>query len=80
MIENRLKYETKGGQVSQAHTYAQRLEYLRMAEECAYVLSHIAGMDGDEYRRDAWLKAGELYKRNQKLVTALAMGPTSGTG
>ncbi len=70
----RLHYETKGGHVSEADTFAQLLEHLRLAQEALSVLGHLRKANGDEVTGQGFIAAGELMKLNIKTVTSLAVG------
>lgn len=73
-MTNRLKYETKGGHVSEADTFAQLLEYLRMAEECCYTIGHLRKANDDPLTGQGWLAVGEMMKLTTRNVTKLATG------
>jgi predicted nucleotide-binding protein (sugar kinase/HSP70/actin superfamily) len=73
-MTNRLPYSTTGGQVSESDTFAQMLEYLRMAEECAYTIGHLRKANDDELTGQGWLAVGEMLKLTQHSVTKLATG------
>ena len=72
MTKNRLPYETRAGYLSEADTFSQLLEHLRMAEEACYTLGHLAKMQGDDLKGQGWLAIGEMYKLSQTNVTNLA--------
>ena len=76
-MTNRLPYETIGGNVSEADTFSQLMEYLRLAEEAAYLLGHLRKANDDSFQGDLWLKVGERFKQMQGLVTSLAQGKIS---
>jgi hypothetical protein len=73
-MANRLKYETKGGQISESDTFAQLLEYLRMAEEACYTLGHIRKANDDNLTGQGFLAVGEMFKLTQHNVIKLATG------
>lgn len=73
-MTNRLPYSTTGGQVSEADTFAQMLEYLRMAEEAAYTIGHLRKANDDELTGQGWLAIGEMLKMTQRNITKLATG------
>lgn len=72
----RLIYETKGGHVSEADTFAQLLEYLRLAEEACYVIGHLRKANDDSKGGvgQGFLAIGEMLKLTQINVTNLATG------
>lgn len=72
MTENRLRYETKGGHIDEAATYAQLLDYLRMAEECCYVIGHYRKAQDDKLTGQGWLAIGEMVKMMSTNITNLA--------
>ena len=73
MTDNRLHYETVGGNVSEAITYQQLTEHLRLAAEAAYTLGHIRKANDDELIGTGFLGIGQLLERMVGQVTALAM-------
>lgn len=73
-MTNRLPYSTTAGHVSEADTFAQMLEYLRMAEECAYTIGHLRKANDDELTGQGWLAIGEMLKLTQRNITKLATG------
>ena len=75
---NRLPYETKGGNVSEADTFAQLLEYLRMAQEAAYTLGHLRKANDDEVTGQGFIAVGEMFKPIIKNITTLATGKLGG--
>lgn len=80
-MKNRLNYETRAGQVSEADTYMQLLEYLRLAEEAAYLLGHLRKANDDEVTGQGWLAVGEMLKLTQRNVASLALNKSkSSTG
>lgn len=72
----RLTYETRAGVVSEADTFAQLLEHLRLAEEGAYMLGHLYKAQGDDMRGQGFLAIGEMFKLTQINVTKLATANT----
>lgn len=71
-MTNRLPYSTTAGLFSEADTFAQLLEYLRMAEEAAYAIGHYRQMQNDKLVGQGWLAVGEMLKMTQTNVTSLA--------
>lgn len=61
-MTNRLNYETIGGNVSESDTLAQLTEYLRLAEECCYVIGHLRKAQDDKLLGQGWLAIGEMIK------------------
>ena len=74
MTTNRLPYETRAGSISEADTFAQLMEHLRMAEEACYTLGHLAKMQSDDLKGQGWLAIGEMFKLSQINVTNIATG------
>lgn len=72
MTENRLKFETSGGYVSEAITFEQLLEHLRLAEEACYLLGHLRKENGDELIGQGWHAIAQMLALNIKTVTSLA--------
>jgi hypothetical protein len=72
MSKNRHTYETRGGTVSEADTFAQLLEHLRLAEEAAYVIGHLNKTCGQDLKGQGFLAIGEMLKLTQINVTNLA--------
>jgi hypothetical protein len=71
----RLPYETIGGNVSEDDTFQQLSEYLRLAEECCYTISHLAKANDDTVRGDGFLRAGQnLAKIRETLLTFATKG------
>jgi hypothetical protein len=72
MSRNRLPYETLAGNFSEADTFAQLLEYLRMAQEACYALGHYKKANDDDLIGQGFLAVGEMLKLTQDKVTTLA--------
>lgn len=71
-MTNRLPYETIGGNVSEADTFAQLMEYLRLAEEACYTIGHLRKANDDMITGQGFIMIGEQFKKAQSAVTALA--------
>ena len=71
-MTNRLPYETVGGVLSESDTFAQLLEYLRMAEEAAYTIGHLNKTCGQDLKGQGFLAIGEMLKLTQINITNLA--------
>jgi hypothetical protein len=69
MAKNRLPYSTTAGQISEADTFSQLLEYLRLAEEAAYMIGHLKKMNDEEVLGQGFLAVGEMLKMTQVNVT-----------
>lgn len=70
-----MSYETKGGLPSPGETLAKMTENLRHAQECAYMLSHLARAQGgrkESALADGWFSVGEMLKRMNHQVIELA--------
>jgi hypothetical protein len=76
-MTNRLPYETIAGNVSEAATFGQLLEYLRMAEEACYTIGHINKANDDLVRGEGFLKIGKLLAKMRENVTILATSKSS---
>jgi hypothetical protein len=68
----RLPYETRGGTISEADTYMQLIEHLRLAAEAAYTLGHYKKANDDELVGQGFLGVGQMLDRTCKVVTDLA--------
>ena len=73
-MTNRLPYETIGGNVSEADTFAQLVEYLRMAQEAAYTLGHLRKANDDELTGQGFIAIGEMFHKVRSQITKLATG------
>jgi hypothetical protein len=71
-MTNRLPYETIGGAVSEADTFAQLLEYLRLAEEACYTIGHLRKANDDNLSGQGFLAIGEMLKMTERNILALA--------
>ena len=71
-MTNRLPYETKAGSLSEGETFAQLIEYLRMAEEACYTLGHWFKAQDDFVKGQGFLAVGEMLKKTGHNVTILA--------
>lgn len=72
MTENRLKYETIGGNLSEQVTYGQLVEHLRLAAEASYALGHYKKANDDDMTGQGFLAIGQLLERAVIQVTNLA--------
>lgn len=63
---------------TQGEEYAKFIEYIRLAQESAYTLGHLAkSMSSNSKDRaigDGWISVGELLKRVNYQVAMLAQG------
>lgn len=67
------KYETVGGQASEAITYSRLIEHLKLASEAAYVLGHLRkANDADPIIGTGFLGIGQLLEKVCDQVTQLA--------
>ena len=71
-MTNRLPYDTIGGNVSEAGTFAQLTEYLRLAEECCYTIGHLNKANDDKVRGEGFLRFGKMLAKVNEQVTFLA--------
>lgn len=67
------KYETVGGQASEAVTYSRLIEHLRLAAECCYTLGHLRKANDDHLIGSGFLGIGQLLEKVCTNVTNLAM-------
>jgi hypothetical protein len=68
----RLDYETKAGNFSEAETYLQLIEHLRLGCEAAYAIGHYKKANDEELLGQGWLAIGQLLERTCTAVTNLA--------
>jgi len=68
----RLPYSTTGGQVTEADTFEQLSEYMRLAEECCYTIAHLARANDNTPRADGFLKAGQNLSRMRELLVTFS--------
>jgi len=73
----RLPYDTVAGGVSVAGTFAQLTEYLRLAEEACYTISHLSRANDDVLRADGFMASGQRLAKMRELVTLLATSKAS---
>lgn len=72
MVDNRLIYETSGGNLSEQGTYGQLIEHLRLAAEAAYVLGHYKKANDEDLIGSGFLGIGQLLEKTCTQVTLLA--------
>lgn len=68
------RYETVGGQASEAVTFSRLLEHLRLASEACLVLGHLRKFNDDELIGQGFLAISQMLDMTVKNVTELAMG------
>lgn len=68
------RYETVGGQASEAVTYSRLLEHLRLASEACMILGHLKKANDDELIGQGFLAIAQMLDLTVKNVTELAMG------
>lgn len=71
-MTKKLDYQTEAGQVSEAITFEQLIEHLRLAQEACYVLGHLRKANDDLLIGQGWLTVGEGLQRVINTVTSLA--------
>lgn len=59
-MTNRLSIPTIGGHASEADTFTQLLEHLRLAEEGAAVIGHLRKANGDDLTGQGWVAISEM--------------------
>lgn len=74
MSNNRLTYETIGGNLDESGTYLQLIEHLRKAAEAAYIMGHYKKENDDNLIGTGLLAIGQLLEKTVEQVTALAAG------
>jgi hypothetical protein len=72
MTENRLRYDTIGGHLSEAGTYAQLIEHLRLAQEASAMLGHYKKANDNELTGQGFLGISQLLEQVVIRVTKLA--------
>jgi hypothetical protein len=77
-MANRLTYETRAGHVSEADTFAKMIEYLRMAQECAYTIGHLRKANDEEVTGQGFIAVGEMLKLTQDSLLKLITKSTRG--
>lgn len=73
-MANRLPYETKAGVLSEAATFSQLTEHLRLGAEACYTLGHYIKANDDEVKGQGFLAIGQMLELIVKQVTTLATG------
>lgn len=68
----KLTYDTQAGNLSEAGTYSQLIEHLRLASEACFVLSHYYKANEHESRANGFLMVGQTLEKTVSLVTDLA--------
>ena len=68
----RLPYETKGGAFSEGETFAQLVEYLRLAAEAAYTIGHHNNSHNNTMRGDGFVQVGKMLEVIRNNVTKFA--------
>lgn len=76
MSKNRLDYETIGGSLSPEITFAQLVEYLRLAEEDARSLARARKIASDDSTAFQWLAIANNFAKTQALIATLTKGKT----
>lgn len=66
------RYETIGGQASEAITYSRLTEHLKLAAEAAMVLGHLRKANDDELIGTGFLGIAQLLEKTCMQVTELA--------
>lgn len=74
-MSSRHKLETLGGSVSEAITYEQITEHLRLAAEACYTLGHLRKANGDELVGQGFLAIGQMLEKNVDTINKLATSP-----
>ena len=70
-------YPTIAGLPERGVVYAQMMDHLREAQECAALLAHLHNTesnDRDKLIAKGWLLIAELFRRIQHQVTEMAKG------
>jgi hypothetical protein len=61
------------GVPTQGEAYSKLMEHLRLAQEEAATLAHLASANDDRKLAQGWLLVSENFKKMQHSVTTLAM-------
>lgn len=72
----RLPYETKGGTLSEADTFAQLLEYTRLAEEDMRSLARLRKIANDNITGNMWLQCAQRFTKIQQVISHLGNSKT----
>jgi hypothetical protein len=72
----RLDYETKAGHFSEAETFLQAIEHLRLAQEAIAAIGHHRKENGDTFRGNWILMLSEAIGKTVTTITNLASGGT----
>lgn len=59
---------------TQGETFSKLMEHLRLAQEDAAMLAHLANANDDRLKAMGWLAVSEQLKKAQHGVTQLATG------
>jgi hypothetical protein len=68
----RHRYETKGGAFSEGETFAQLIEYLRLAAEASYSIGHHNNSHNNTMRGDGFVQVGKMLEQVRMNVTRFA--------
>jgi len=68
----RLQYETAAGTLDEGATFAQLIEYLRLAQEAAATIGHYKKSQDDTLRGQGFLAIAEMLGMTCTKVTDLA--------
>jgi hypothetical protein len=71
-MTNRLPFETKAGEFSEAETILQLCEYLRLAAEAAYSLGHFRKANDDTLTGQMFLAYGQAFEKANEAVLRTA--------
>lgn len=72
----RLKYETSGGAISKADTFAQLLEYTRLAEEDMRLLGRLRKIANDDLTSNMWIACADRFAKIQQVISHLGNSKT----
>ena len=75
------KYETTGGEISRADTYAKIIALLRETQDQCAVMAHLhntEGNDMDKLLARGWLGVSEIMSKLVHQITQLAMNRPTG--
>lgn len=59
---------------TQGESFSKLIEYIRLAQEEASILAHLANANDSRYLARSWLQVSENFKKMQHQLTALATG------
>lgn len=71
-MANKLILETEAGNLSEATTYSQIIEHLRLASEACYTMGHYLKSNDDDLKGQGFLAIGQMLEKCVVTTTQLA--------